>query len=460
MSKSGGAAGFADFILSRATSTRSGQFTTWLLGICVFFDDYANILIVGTTANLVADRFRISREKLAFLIDATAAPIASLAPISSWVGFEISLIKNELKRLDIDENEYMVFLRTIPMRYYSIFLIIFCVTLIATQRDFGPMLVCERKARNLDDEKEEIPVKEEKEIYKPLPNVPRRWYNAAIPIVGIVIFGFCGMVYDGMTVLSTQKQENYNADSIFSAARPGKVLMWTSFVSLFLPMIMYWCQGIMRPAETVQYYIEGMKELLEAVVILILSWSLGFVISELQLSEYLIAATHGSISKGFLPTGTFLIAALVSLCTGSSWSTMSVLFPIIIPMAWSYDTQMYSEKYELLVQSIASILAGSVFGDHCSPMSDTTILVCLASKCSITDHIRTQTPYTIIVASIAILVGIIPTAMADSYTDYVALPVGALLTILTVLVLGKKVDAIDPPSPQPNTLSRILLERA
>lgn len=477
VSKSGGAAGFAQLILSKAQTAKSGQLATWVLGLCVFFDDYANILIVGTTAGLVSDRFRLSAEKLAFLIDATAAPIASIAPLSSWVGFEISLIKDQLKRLHIDGdyNEYMIFLKTIPMRYYSIFLIIFCFTLVMTQRDFGPMLQCERQARrgrqeedaeDDDEGRHETAVTSPTEaLYQPLKDVPLRWYNAAVPIGSIVLIGFVGLIYDGIDQLDPDQAASI--ENIFSCARASHVLMWIGLTSLFIPMLMYWAQGIMSPSVTIEYFIEGMKELLEPIVVLVLAWSLGEMIGQLQLSEYLVAHLAGSLTPGFLPTSVFLLSGFIALCTGSSWSTMGVLFPIVVPLAWSVsieDSAGLASKHDLLVQSIASILAGSVFGDHCSPISDTTILVCLATKCSIANHIRTQLPYALFVAGISICAGTIPTAFALHYTEYIAIPVGALFVILLILVAGKGVDDNSAENPvrknvSENTLSRILMER-
>ena len=455
VSKSGGSAGLAEVVMKRARTSQSGQLCTWLAGLTIFFDDYANALIVGNTVQPIADKLRISRAKLAFLVDGTAAPIASLAPISSWVGMELSLIQDQFRILGIDESVYLTFLKTIPMRYYSIFLIIFCAALIFTQRDFGPMLAEERRAREEDVNDKGCGVVEEEEdddynpdeetstmnsLYTALPKVTPYWINAAVPIATIIVGTFVGLICDGASTISEKRAAgelnlDYSIQNIFSQSNSFRVLMWSSFLSYVVPACMYWYQGIMKPAKTLHYYIEGMKELMEPSLVLILSWTLGDVLNKILLSHWIVNSIASSIPNVLLPSMVFLLAAFISFCTGSSWSTMSVLFPIVIPLSWSATNQNYNE----MLQSIASVLAGSVCGDHCSPISDTTILVSLATKCSIPVHIKTQMPYAMVVAVVSVLVGTLPTSLMSGYSEWVAIPLGVIVIMAILYGIGTPV---------------------
>lgn len=392
--KSGGAQGLANRVIRRAKTSAAGQFSAWAMGLLVFFDDYANVLIVGNSIRPVTDRLRVSREKLAFIVDCTSAPIASIAPVSSWIGFELSLITDEFKNIKLDKSAYMAFLQTIPLRFYPIFLLAFVVAVFTLQKDFGPMWTAEDKARRQHPAEGNDGNAINNELLEPKKGVDLKWYNAAIPIGSVIVLMFSGLLLDGYYTLKDSGGDSFTFKDLFIASDSFHVLMWCGAIAILVPVVLYAVQGIMTPKETISIWIEGMKELMEPVLILTLAWTLGGVIKELELSNWLIEALQDSISPTYLPTIIFFFSSFISFCTGSSWSTMTIMFPIVVPLAWNVT----NNDYDALVQNIASVLAGSVFGDHCSPISDTTVLSALATRCSVEAHVTTQIPYALSIA--------------------------------------------------------------
>lgn len=434
--KSGGAQGLANRVIRRAKTSSAGQFSAWAMGLLVFFDDYANVLIVGNSIRPVTDRLRVSREKLAFIVDCTSAPIASIAPVSSWIGFELSLITDEFKNINLDKSAYMAFLQTIPLRFYPMFLLAFVVAVFTLQRDFGPMWKAEDKARRQDLDEAHDGNTINNELLEPKKGVELKWYNAAIPIGSVIILMFSGLLLDGYYTLKDSGADSFSFKDLFIASDSFRVLMWCGAIAIFVPVVLYAVQGIMTPKETTSIWIEGMKELMEPVLILTLAWTLGGVIKELKLSQWLIESLQDSISPTFLPTIIFLFSSLISFCTGSSWSTMTIMFPIVVPLAWSVT----NKDYDGLVQSIASVLAGSVFGDHCSPISDTTVLSALATRCSVEAHVTTQIPYALTVAAVSILIGTLPVATDSAYSEWIALPLGIAFLWGLLYFIGKPIS--------------------
>lgn len=444
ISKSGGTRGIANVIIRFAKTRKSTMISSWLAGLVIFFDDYANTLIVGNLMRPVTDRMKISREKLSFIVDATAAPVASVFIISSWIGFEVGLIQDGLKMIGSDADGYSTFLATIPYRFYPISMLLFVFIISYFQRDFGPMYKAERRARiegrlsnNSDsnqkslDEFSEIFGNEEK----------AKWYNGIIPIF-IIIFGtIIGLVYTGISSLQEQGISDYGLREIISNSDSYLALLWSSFTACIVAAIMILSQKIMSLSETIDAWFLGIRSMLLAIIILTLAWSIGAITVEMKTADYIISLIGGDISPHYLPVLIFIIAAITSFATGTSWGTMAIMMPIVIPLAHSVaglNNLVPADSTIILYGVISSVLAGSVFGDHCSPISDTTILSSIASRCNHVDHVRTQLPYALVVAFVSMLLGDILSAYG--YSPYLSFGLIGIVLLGVVLIFGRKVN--------------------
>jgi len=442
VSRSGGARGIVNSLSKFATSPIRGQVATWLMGIFIFFDDYTNTLIVGNTMRPITDRLKISREKLAYLVDSTAAPVACLAVVTSWIGFEISLIKDAFESIGmLDRNPFTTFLMAIPYSYYPILTLFFGFMIARTGRDFGPMLKAERRAfhEGLLLSPEAIPISNIDTDITVAENVPERWYNAVIPISVVVVGTVVGLTITGQESLA----EAGKTGSIFDAIREGNsfvALLWSSFAGCVAAMLMVTAQRILSLTETINAWVGGIKSMTPAIIILILAWAIGDVCNDLHTADYLVGRLSGVLAPELLPGLIFLVAAAVSFSTGTSWGTMTIITPLCVPLVIQI-TQLHDmsggAQEAILFSSIASILSGAVFGDHCSPISDTTIMSSMASTCDHIDHVRTQLPYALTVAAICIMLAYLPVSLG------LPVPVVLLLTLATVFLivrfLGKPV---------------------
>jgi len=452
INKSGGTLGIVDKIRPFATSPQRGQFATWALGIMIFFDDYANTLIVGSTMRPITDRLRISREKLAYIVDSTAAPVASIFPISSWIGFEVGLIAAAFAVVDIPFNAYTTFVASIPYRFYPIFALVLGFTIAVTGRDFGPMLKAERRARKtgklLADDA--VPLANfNTDILEPPPGAPRRAINAIVPILAVIGITIAGMYSSGSSGLERADFGTTGAwlREVFGNADSIAALCWASLGGVILAFGLPLVQRIFTLREGVGAMVEGFKSIFLALIVLILAWSIGSVCSELQTAEFLVGLSQGVLSPHWFPVLIFLLSAAVSFATGSSWGTLGILMPLVVPIAHGLSIgaglALGSDGYSaVLVGTISSVLAGSVWGDHCSPISDTTILSSTASGSDHIAHVRTQLPYALSMGVLGMLLGDIPTAYGMS--PWISLVVGTVVIVVGVLWLGRKVS---DPSP-------------
>ncbi|MFC1569795.1 Na+/H+ antiporter NhaC family protein [bacterium] len=420
ISRSGGTEAIVRLLSKSAINRRQGQIATWLMGLAIFFDDYANTLIVGTTMRPVADRNHISREKLSFIVDATAAPVTSLAVFSTWIGFELGLIQDAFKSLGIDWNVYWTYLETIPFRFYSLWMLALVIFIAITGRDFGPMRKAELRALHAD------PIKQNSDSDGS--NIRRASVlNALLPVIAVIIMTFLGLWQSGMHALKAQGISAWGLREILGAADPFSVLIWSSFGGSLLAGLLALCQKILSIRETMEAFIEGLKDMLAAVIILVGAWCIGQICEDLHTAEFILNLTRGLLHPSLLPAAVFLIAALISFSTGTSWGTLSILIPIIIPVAWrlTLDADFsVVQQHGLLISTIASVLSGSVFGDHCSPISDTTILSSMASGVDHIEHVRTQIPYALLTGSLAMVLGYIPAGFGVS--PILLIPVGLL----------------------------------
>jgi len=444
ITKNGGMKGVVNKLTNYANSPRSGQLITWILGIAIFFDDYANTLVVGNTMRPVTDKLKISRQKLAYIVDSTAAPIAAIAFVTTWIGAELSYIESGIVTLGLNLSAYTVFLNSLSYSFYPIFTLVFMFMLIYRKVDFGPMATIEKKVRITGVIIDETKVGFSNHIndLEIDENIPTRWFNAAIP-VGIVVFGtLVGLLYTGWdsTVVGSNDMSLVKKLSIIIGNSDSyRALLWSSLMGVIVAVFLSVVQKILTLQESIDSIINGFRTMLTAIIILVLAWSLALVTDHLHTADFISnILVDASISPVFVPLITFILAALVAFSTGSSWGTMAILYPLILPASWLITKEFcygHAESLNIFYNVVASVLAGSVLGDHCSPISDTTILSSLASSCPHIEHVQTQMPYALTVGGVAALVGILPASLG--IPSWITFPVGFLILWLIIKFLGK-----------------------
>lgn len=446
ISKNGGMQGVVNRISKFAKTPKSGQLATWFLGIAIFFDDYANTLIVGNTMRPITDRLKISREKLAYLVDSTAAPIAAIAFVTTWIGAELGYIESGIATIEgLNEGVYSIFLSSLAYSFYPIFALLFMLILILRERDFGPMYHAEKEARmsdvmtidplNLNEELDEFTAKE---------GIPHKAFNAIVPVSVVILGTIIGLIstgWDTTVIDDSSISLSRTMSTIIGNADSYKALLWSSLAGLFMAIILSVSQKIMSIHQSINAAVGGFKTMLTAVIILVLAWSLALVIEDLHTADFLTSIMSDNVSPYFVPTLTFLLAAVVAFSTGSSWGTMAILYPLMLPSSWAICLTAGIPEVETLSifhNVVACVLAGAVLGDHCSPISDTTILSSLASSCNHISHVRTQMPYALTVGAVAILFGIIPAAFGIPF--WITLPCGIIAMYLIIGKVGKKIE--------------------
>lgn len=490
ISRNGGMAGVVKKLAPLAKGPKSTQFVAWLLGIAIFFDDYANTLIVGNTIRPLTDKYKISREKLAYIVDSTAAPISAVAFITTWIGAELNYISDALPSLAGLENPpsaYSMFLSSLPYSFYSFFTLLFILIIIYTGRDYGAMFKAEYRARTTgrvfdtegnalsDDDMEEL---------EPVEGAPHRWINGFLPILTVVLGTLLGLVDTGMqacyeelaSIETVTNLSNSNWSTVWGNMAflnditvtmndPASVepigfvrkmgilignsdsyvaLLWASMSAIMLALILTVTQRIMKLSMAVDTVVTGFKTMMPALLILILAWALAMTTEELSTAEFLTAALGDALSPYMVPVIVFILAALIAFSTGSSWSTMAILYPIAIPLCWSISQNAglpQEVAMELLYNVIAVVLAASVLGDHCSPISDTTILSSLSSSCNHIDHVKTQLPYALTVGTVSLVLAYASTAFN---IPFVVSMIGGLAVLFGVVMLfGKTVPKVE-----------------
>jgi Na+/H+ antiporter NhaC len=449
ITRNGGMKGVVNILSRYANNARSGQFITWLMGVIIFFDDYANTLVVGNTMRPVTDRLKISREKLAYLVDSTAAPVASIAFVTTWIGAELSYIQDGINVIGLNESAYMIFFNSLAYSFYPIFTLVFILFIVYRGVDYGPMLKAERKAR-----KEESVTTNKMNSFSSELNkleidesIKARWFNAVIPVLVIIFGTIAGLIYTGWdpTVWSDEQITFGRKISVtIGNADSYKALLWSSLSGVLIALLLTVSQRILSLRQSIDSLINGFKTMLTAVLILILAWSVALVTEHMHTASFISSSMlEMSLSPYLVPAITFILAALVSFSTGSSWGTMAILYPLMLPATWliTQDYGMdYSTSMIIFYNVVSCVLAGSVLGDHCSPISDTTILSSLASSCNHIEHVRTQLPYALTVGAVSVIAGTLPAAFGIS--SYILFPAGLLILFLTILFLGKKVSPV------------------
>ncbi len=409
ISANGGTKGLAQIIVKKARDARSGMLASWFLGIAIFFDDYSNSLLVGNLMRPITDKLKISREKLAYIVDSTAAPVTSLVVISTWIGYELGLISDGLNSIGSNLGAYDVFVQSIIYRFYPVSALVFVFMVAYFKRDFGQMYKAEIKARKFGvitekDFSEPVPEKEEKKSH---------WLNAVIPIAVLLIGTMAGLVVTGTNELALAGVKDYGLREIISASNSYYALLWGSFTASVVAVIVTLASKSASLEKTLNAFMKGLQSLLPAVVILILAWGISKITAELHTADYLISLLIDVVDIKLLATLVFVVCAVTSFATGTSWGTMAIVTPIVIPLSWKLGLAAGLPVQEIngyLISVVAAVLAGSVFGDHCSPIADTTILSSLASGCNHISHVNTQLPYALVVGFASLVFGSLLTA--------------------------------------------------
>lgn len=446
----GGAQAVAESLAKKAKGPISAQMITWALGILIFFDDYANALIVGPIMRPVSDKMNISRERLAFIIDATAAPIAGIALVSTWIGYEVGLINDAYQSIGQEVNAYGVFLQTIPYRFYNILMLLFVVVTSLTLREFGPMKKAQERARDtglLVDETSEVETgDEEQEV---LDKDKASIWNALIPIGSLIVFSFLGFYMNGRSEIlsgdnSMLAQTIINSPlsfetirETFGASDASIVLFQAALISSIIALVMGVTQDLFNFSKGIEIWVNGMKTLMITGVVLLLAWSLSSVMNELGTADYLVSLLGDTLPPVLLPSVIFILGTIISFSTGTSYGTMGILMPLAIPLA----TALQPGNPDFVIMSAGAVLTGAIFGDHSSPISDTTILSSMGAGSNLIDHVKTQLPYALAVGTISIVFGYLPSAMGLNI--WIILPITFAATIAMVFILGRKVDTTE-----------------
>ncbi len=449
ISRNGGTRGIVDAVSPLASTPRRGKIATWAAGMAIFFDDYANTLIVGNTMRPITDRLKISREKLAYLVDSTAAPVAALIPVSTWVGYEISLIgdgfgiareQNPAQAAALDVNAFNVFVDTIPYLFYPLLAIWLVFLTSALGRDFGPMRAAEERAAaggGLFRPGANLAVDTEAEEMSPKEGVAQRWYNAALPVLTVVAVVLVGLYTSGAAVTGP----GASLRDIFSEAASYNALLWGSLAGVLMAVFLSVTQRLLTMAECVEAAVGGFRAMMLAMIILVLAWSMGSITQAIGTSSFLALLLSDRVAIELIPAIVFVTSAATAFATGTSWGTMAIMLPVVIPLTVTLggpEVFVGAPGEAILLGGVASVLAGAIFGDHCSPISDTTVLSSTASACDHVDHVKTQLPYALVVGGVAILLGNIATAYGLS--PWLGLLAGAATVLGAVLFVGQPVE--------------------
>ena len=428
ITRNGGMASIVKSIVSRAKTAVGGQVAVWLMGLMIFFDDYSNTLVVGNTARSLTDHLKVSREKLAYIVDSTAAPVACIALITTWIGYQIGLVDQALATIPElqDVQAYSVFIHSIPYSFYPILAIVFVLMIAASGLDFGPMLTAEKRARNgkvKPETAEALPAIHGDEL-EPKDKIPLRAINAFVPIITLVVALLVSLFVLG---------EGDTLVSILETTSPYQAMMYSSFVGVLVAATMSIGQRILSVHETVDAWYGGLRATLFGMIILVLAWSLSDLTATLNTASYLVTLLADSLPVALIPGIVFILAAITAFTTGTSWGTMAILMPLIIPLSWAVmgvNGIADPAGMHILYSSVACCLAGAVWGDHCSPISDTTVLSSVASGCDHIEHVRTQLPYALLVGIVALAVGTIPGGFGMPPWLSIVIGIGLLWAIL------------------------------
>jgi len=420
MTKSGGARAFSTWFSRRITSRRGALISTWIFGLLVFIDDYFNSLTVGAVMRPITDRFRISRAKLAYILDSTASPVCILAPLSTWIAFVMSLMAKDFPEYGIDINPFMAFIYLIPYNFYAWLTIIMVLVISLTSLEYGPMAKFEKMAMETGKTYPEggnVPPGEEFNTIEP--NEKGGIIDLVVPVVVMLSATLLSMIYTGGYF-----DGGISLAEAFRQTDPAKALVWGMFTTLIITVVFYKIRGVASVSESINACIQGLKAMLIAVVILALAWTIGSITKQLGAGPYVATFVEKGFPEFLIPFLIFLVSCFMAFSTGSSWGTFGIMLPLAIPVAAASTS-------DILLPSMAAVLAGGVFGDHCSPLSDSTILSSAGANCDHIDHVNTQIPYAFTAAGVA-SIGFLLSGFISNSLIPLAICVVILLIVLKV----------------------------
>ncbi|MFO1052520.1 MAG: Na+/H+ antiporter NhaC family protein [Planctomycetota bacterium] len=426
MARSGAIQGMVEWLQRYARGPVSTQVCAWIAGVLVFFDDYSNCILVGTTMRPLCDRNRVSREKLSYLVDSTAAPVAGISLFSTWIAYEVSMFAPQLPEVTRPDGSpfrssdgFGVFVQTLPFRFYCVFTLSLALMTLLLRREFGPMLRAERRARH-----ERKPVADDAQPMlgkglaggEPAPGTPRRGLNALLPLLAMIVVTV-GMIHTTGSARLEAAERTLpwieRIPRILGEGESQNALLWGSIVAFAMSIALTLGQRLLSIRETTLAAARAAQSLFFALVILVLAWAIGDLCREdLGTAAYLTAAFHGACPPMLLPLILFGTAALISFATGTSFGTMAILLPNVVVLAHTLGEKLPDlGGAGLMVVTIGAVLEGSIFGDHCSPISDTTVLSSVASGSDHLHHVRTQAPYALLAMLAAAVCGYLPTVL-------------------------------------------------
>lgn len=422
ISLNGGMRGLIERLSHRVNGPQSAQVLTFVLNMLLFFDGYANTLVAGSMVRPLPERTRVSREKFAFIVDSAAAPVCALSFITTWIGAELTYIEEGIAGLGLEESAYSLFMASLPYRFYPILMLVLVVMVIWTGRDYGPMLRAERCARRGEHRKAGADSMMGGDVdIEPAVATPARAYNALIPIAvlvlvtvgGVFVTGYSPAIWGNADLsLSGKLMETVGASDSYIA------LVWATAASTLVAFVLTVATRTLRFAVAMDALVRGVRLMLPALIILALAWSLALMTKVMHTADFISSLLMAwDVSPFLLPAITFLLASLIAVSTGTSWGTMAILYPLVLPVSWHLAMGAgmgHGEAMDILLNVVSCILAGAVVGDHCSPISDTTIMSSTATGCDHLSHVRTQLPYALTVGGVSLLCGIIPATLGVS----------------------------------------------
>ncbi len=419
MNRAGGSAAFGQFAAKKIKGRVGAQLATILLGVLIFIDDYFNCLTVGSVMRPVTDKFKVSRAKLAYLIDATAAPVCIIAPISSWAAAVTGFVEGE--------DGFSIFIRAIPYNFYALLTIVMMVGMVLMKVEFGSMRKHELNA--LKGDLYTTPGRPYDTSEAEMVNSSGKVIDLLIPIISLITCCVIGMLYTGGFF------SGVDFVTAFSESDASLGLTYGSFFGLIITILLYQIRRVMKFSECMACIPEGFKAMVPAILILTFAWSLKAMTDSLGADVYVAALVESSAQGflNFLPAIIFVVGCLLAFATGTSWGTFGILIPIVVAVFESSNPQ-------LMIISISACMAGAVCGDHCSPISDTTIMASAGAQCEHVNHVTTQLPYAITAAVVSFITYIVAGFVQ---TAWIALPFGIVLMLGVLFVLRMVGDRVE-----------------
>jgi Na+/H+ antiporter NhaC len=444
LNRNGGMAALSARVMGRSHSPRRAGLGAYFMGWLVFFDGLASSMLVGKTLRPIADRAGLSREKLSFIVDSTSSPIAGLALLSTWVAYEMSVIRQGLANtgdaaLAEAVAPFSWLVLSLPFRFYSWFMLLLVFLLIWLMRDWGPMLEAERTSRANRRTEPAVAAESAASAHLALALVP----------LAVLVLGVFGGLYVGGGGLELTLTLPHLVQAMGKADAAAVFVLATavaSFVALGLTAMGRRSAALPEAREGgTQAFFQGMQAMFLPTLILVFAWMLNSIIKELGTANYLVALLGERLPAAWLPALVFVLASIISFSTGTSWGTMAIVMPLAIPLAVKLTAfQAGMTASPVLAATVGAVLAGAVFGDHCSPISDTTIVSAFSSDCDVMAHVRTQLPYALTAAFLATVLGYLPAGFGVS--PFLLLTIGALACFLLVRYRGQRVvfPGLDP----------------